>query len=275
MLQNKNAVIYGAGGSLGGAVAKALAQAGAHVFLTGRTLGPLEKIASEIRSGGGKAAVALVDALDENAITNHLNKVLQQAGAVDISFNASATQVVQNIPLVNMPVNDFIDPITNMMRTRFMTAVAAGKIMIQQGSGVILSLTATPGGIGYPYTGGFAPACTAIETFSQNLASELGVYGVRVVNMRSGGSPDSQVFKDAISHDPKGMELVLNKMKADTMLKKMPLMADIANVAVFLSSHMAAGITGVTIDVTCGTTAALNYRVSALTDARNSQTLAS
>lgn len=275
MLQNKNAVIYGAGGSLGGAVAKALAQAGAHVFLTGRTLGPLEKVASEIRSAGGKAAVALVDALNENAITNHLNEVLQQAGAIDISFNATATKVVQNIPLVNMPVNDFIDPITNMMRTRFMTAVAAGKIMIQQGSGVILSLTATPGGIGYPYTGGFAPACTAIETFSQNLASELGVYGVRVVNMRSGGSPDSQVFKDAISHDPEGMELVLHKMKADTMLKKMPLMADIANVAVFLSSDMAAGITGVTIDVTCGTTAALNYRVSALTDARNSQILAS
>ncbi|MCS3795927.1 SDR family NAD(P)-dependent oxidoreductase [Niastella sp. OAS944] len=275
MLQNKNAVIYGAGGSLGGTVAKALARAGAHVFLTGRTLGPLEKIAGEIRSAGGKAAVALVDALDEIAITNHLNEVLQQAGTVDISFNATATKVVQNIPLVNMTVNDFIDPITNMMRTRFMTAVAAGKIMMQQSSGVILSLTATPGGIGYPYTGGFAPACTAIETLSQNLASELGVYGVRVVNMRSGGSPDSQVFKDAISNDPQGMELVLNKMKADTMLKKMPLMADIANVAVFLSSDMAAGITGVTIDVTCGTTAALNYRVSALTNARNSQTLAS
>lgn len=275
MLQNKNAVIYGAGGSLGGAIAKALAQAGAHVFLTGRTIGPLEKIAAEIRSGGGKAAVAVVDALDENAITNHLNEVLQQAGSVDISFNATATRVVQNIPLVNMPVNDIIDPITNMMRTRFMTAIAAGKIMMKQGSGVILSLTATPGGIGYPYTGGFAPACTAIETLSQNLASELGVYGVRVVNMRSGGSPDSQVFKDAISQDPEGMGPVLNKMKADTMLKKMPMMADIANVAVFLSSNMAAGITGVTVDVTCGTTSALNYRVSSLTDARNGQTLAS
>jgi 3-oxoacyl-[acyl-carrier protein] reductase len=275
MLQNKNAVVYGAGGSLGGAVAKALAKAGASLFLTGRTLGPLEKIATDIRSSGGKANVALVDALDENAIAKHLNEVVQQAGTVDISFNATATHVVQNIPLVEMPVNDFINPITNMMRTRFLTAVAAGKIMMQQGSGVILSLTATPGGIGYPYTGGFAPACTAIETFAQNLGSELGVYGVRVVNMRSGGSPDSQVFKDAIEQNPEAMGTVLNKMKADTMLKKMPLMADIANVAVFLSSDMAFGITGVTVDVTCGTTAALNYRVNTLTNTRNGQTLAS
>jgi NAD(P)-dependent dehydrogenase (short-subunit alcohol dehydrogenase family) len=275
MLQNKNAVVYGAGGSLGGAVAKALAKAGANLFLTGRTAGPLEKIASDIRAAGGKANVALVDALDENAITKHLKEVVQQAGTVDISFNATATQVVQNIPLVEMPVNDFINPISNMMQTRFLTAVAAGKIMMQQGSGVILSLTATPGGIGYPYTGGFAPACTAIETFAQNLGSELGVYGVRVVNMRSGGSPDSQVFKDAIAQDPEAMGNVLNKMKADTMLKKMPSMADIANVAVFLSSDMATGITGVTVDVTCGTTAALNYRVNAVTNSRNGQTLAS
>jgi 3-oxoacyl-[acyl-carrier protein] reductase len=275
MLQHKNAIIYGAGGSLGSAVAKALAGAGATIYLTGRTSGPLETIAGEIRAAGGKAEVAVVDALDEEAVNRHLDKLVQQAGTIDISFNATGTDVVQNIPLTSMTVNDFINPITLMMQTRFITAVAAGKIMMKQGSGVILSLTATPGGIGYPYTGGFAPACAAIETLAQNLASELGVYGVRVVNMRSGGSPDSQVFKDAMAQDPQTMEPILKKMKADTMLKKLPLVADIANVAVFLSTEMAAGITGVTVDVTCGTTAALNYRVASSTDTRTGQTLAS
>src|SRR5687767_7039373 len=221
MLQHKNAIIYGAGGSLGGAVAKAFAVAGAKVFLTGRTAGSLEKVANEILASGGSAEVAQVDALNEKAINSHLEQVLQQAGTVDISFNATGTSVVQNIPLTSMAMDDFIHPLTSMMQTRFLTAIAAGKIMMKQGSGVILSLTATPGGIGYPYTGGFAPACTAIETLAQNLASELGVYGVRVVNMRSGGSPDSGVFKQAIDQDPQGMELVLRKMKADTMLKKL------------------------------------------------------
>jgi 3-oxoacyl-[acyl-carrier protein] reductase len=275
MLQNKIAVIYGAGGSLGGAVAKALAHYGANVFLTGRTTSSLQKVANEILASGGKAEVAQVDALDEEAINRHLEKVVQQAGSIDISFNATGTSVVQNIPLTSMSANDFINPINLMMQTRFLTAIAAGKIMMKQGSGVILSLTATPGGIGYPYTGGFAPACSAIETFSQNLASELGVYGVRVVNMRSGGSPDSQVFKEALEQMPREMEVVLQKMEADTMLKKLPMMADIANLAVFLCSDMARRITGVTVDVTCGTTAALNYRVATTTDSRSGQTLAS
>jgi NAD(P)-dependent dehydrogenase (short-subunit alcohol dehydrogenase family) len=133
--------------------------------------------------------------------------------------------------------------------------------MKQQHSGVILFLTATPGGIGYPYTGGFAAACCAVESFSKNLASELGLYGIRVVSIRSGGSPDSKVFKDVIEKNPEVMKTILQKMEADTMLKKLPLMADIANAAVFLASDMAGKITGVTIDVTCGTTAALNYRV--------------
>jgi NAD(P)-dependent dehydrogenase (short-subunit alcohol dehydrogenase family) len=275
MLQNKNAVIYGAGGSLGGAVAKALASYGANVFLTGRTASSLQKVANEIIASGGRAEVSLVDALDEEAINRHLDKVVQQAGTIDISFNATGTNVVQNIPLTSMPANDFINPITLMLQTRFLTAIAAGKLMMKQGSGVILSLTATPGGIGYPYTGGFAPACSAIETFSQNLASELGVYGVRVVNMRSGGSPDSQVFKEALEQMPREMGIVLQKMEADTMLKKLPMMADIANLAVFLCSEMARRITGVTVDVTCGTTAGLNYRVTPATDMRSGQTLAS
>jgi NAD(P)-dependent dehydrogenase (short-subunit alcohol dehydrogenase family) len=147
------------------------------------------------------------------------------------------------------------------MQTRFLTATAAAQLMMRQGSGIILFLTATPGGIGYPFTGGFAAACCAVESLSRNLASELGVYGIRVVNIRSGGSPDSKVFKEAIESDPASMEPVIRMMEEDTMLKKLPLMADIANAAVFLVSDMASKITGVTIDVTSGTTAGLNYRV--------------
>ena len=249
------------GGSLGGAVAKALAAAGATVFLTGRNIDSVQKTADKILALGGKASVDVVDAFDEVAINAHIEKVVQKTGTVDISFNAAGVDVAQNIPLIDMVVDDFVRPITQTMQTNFLTAKAAGKIMKKQGSGVILSLTATPGGIGYPYTGGFAAACCAVESFSRNLAAELGVHGVRVVNIRSGGSPDSSIFKNAIDHDPETMKVVLQKMEADTMLKQMPLMADIANAAVFLASDMAGKITGVTIDVTSGTTAGLNYRV--------------
>jgi 3-oxoacyl-[acyl-carrier protein] reductase len=263
ILQHKNAIIYGAGGSIGSTVAKALAATGARVFLTGRNPGPVQKVADEIVASGGIAEAAQVDALDENAINDYLKTVVDKAGTIDISFDAIGLDVVQNIPMITMSVEDFVRPVTIAMRTQFLTATAAAKVMMKQGSGVILSLTATPGGIGYPLTAGFAPACAAMESFSRNLASELGIYGIRVVNIRSGGSPDSAVFKEAIGANPDAMANILATMEADTMLKKLPLMADIANVAVFLASDMAGKITGVTVDVTCGTTAGLNYRMTA------------
>ena len=262
ILQNKNAIVYGAGGSLGGAIAKALARAGARVFLTGRNLRSVQKVADEILAAGGRAETAQVDAFDEKAVNSHIDTVLSTAGTVDLSFNAVAIDVTQNVPLIDISVDDFVRTITLTMQTRFLTAKAAGMVMMKQGSGVILFLTATPGGIGYPFTGNFAPACSAVERLSANLASELGVYGVRVVNIRSGGSPDSRVFKEAFDNNPSVMEPILRKMEADTMLKKLPLMADIANAAVFLASDLSGKITGVTIDVTCGTTAGLNYRAA-------------
>ncbi|MGZ3821981.1 MAG: SDR family NAD(P)-dependent oxidoreductase, partial [Mucilaginibacter sp.] len=225
---------------------------------------PIRKVADEILASGGSAEVTLVDALDEKAVNDYIDQIIHSWGAIDISFNAIGVPVIQNIPLLDMPMSDFVRPVTTYMQTHFITATAAGKRMKEKGSGVILSLTATPGGIGYPYTGGFGPSCCAIESFSRTLASELGVYGVRVVNIRSGGSPDSKVFRDAVDNQPNVMKHILRTMEDDTMLKKLPLMADIANAAVFLVSDMAGKITGVTIDVTCGTTAALNYRASSV-----------
>jgi 3-oxoacyl-[acyl-carrier protein] reductase len=262
LLQNKNAVIYGAGGSIGGAVATALANAGAKVFLSGHNIASVKKVADAINASGGIAQADEVDALNEKEINAYIDKIAAAAGTIDISFNLVDYKVVQNIPLIEMSAEDFTRPVNIAMQTQFLTSTAAAKIMAKQKSGVILTLTATPGGIGYPYTAGFAPACSAIETLSKNLAGELGIYGIRVVNIRSAGSPDSKVFKDAILNHPKEMEIILKEMEADTMLKKLPLMQDIANVAVFLASDLAGKITGVTIDVTCGTTAGLNYRVN-------------
>ncbi|HKH63714.1 MAG TPA: SDR family oxidoreductase [Flavitalea sp.] len=264
ILQNKNAIIYGAGGSLGGAVSKALAREGARLFLTGRNISSVQKLAEEIIASGGVAEAAEVDALDENAVNRHVDTVIEKAAALDISFNAIGLQDTQNIPLVNMKVADFTRPITTAMQTQFLTATAAGRAMMRRGSGVILSLTATPGGIGYPNVGGFGPACCAMESFSRDLASELGPFGIRVVNIRSAGSPDSKVFREAIEKGGQQVLDIIESMKGDTMLKSLPLMEDIANTAVFLASTMAGKITGVTVDVTCGTTNGLNYKASTI-----------
>jgi len=189
LLQNKNAILFAAGGSVGGAIARSLAKAGAKVFLSNHHIDPVQKLADEIIAAGGKAEVALVDALNEKEVNDYINEIVKKAGSIDVSMNLIKTEDIQGIPLVDLPFEDFIRPIRRVSESHFLTGAAAGRIMIRQGAGVILSLTATPGGIGYPTAGGFGPACSVIEKISLGLASELGRYGIRVVNIRSGGSP--------------------------------------------------------------------------------------
>ena len=254
LLKNKNAVIYGAGGSLGGAVARAFAKEGARLFLAGRTMAPLELVAKDILASGGHAEVAIADALDENAVKKYVDGIVKKAGSIDISFNAIGSEDLQGIPLYEMTVEDYMRPVTIGLQSQLITAGAAAKHMIKNGSGVILSLTATPAGKAYALTGGFGPLCSAMEAFSRNLAAELGPKGVRVVCMRSAGSPDSAVFKEALQQKKVLAKTRINEIENDTMLKRLPLMHEIASAAVFLVSDMASGMTGTTANITCGTT---------------------
>lgn len=254
LLQGKYAVIYGAGGSLGGAVARVFAREGATVFLTGRSQASLQLVHDDIVKNGGKAEVAIVDAMDQTAVNEHLDNLVAQTGRVDISFNAIGLESVQGIPLNDMQLDDFTRPVFIAMQTLFLTATAAGRKMAKQGSGAILFLTATPAGMAYPQVGGFGPACSAIEGFVRNLASELGPSGVRVVGIRSAGSPDSAVFIKAVAEGGTPAKTEVQSLVDDTMLRRLPLMNDIAETAAFIVSDRAAALTGSTVNLTCGTT---------------------
>ena len=87
LLENTNAVIYGGGGAIGGAVASAFSREGANVHLAGRTLDGLQEVAQQIRSAGGVAHTAQLDALEEQAVDQHADAVAEKAGSIDISFN--------------------------------------------------------------------------------------------------------------------------------------------------------------------------------------------
>src|SRR5437763_5014441 len=166
LLENKVAVIYGAGGPIGGAVARAFAREGARVFLAGRTLAKLDTVANEIRSMGGTASIIVVDATDEQAVDSCVDAVVEQVGSLDISFNLISYGDVQQ-PLTMLSVEDFLRPITTAMRTHFLTTRAAARHMIRRGSGVILAF----GGSGphtLPGLGGFKIALDAWKGFAGN-----------------------------------------------------------------------------------------------------------
>jgi 3-oxoacyl-[acyl-carrier protein] reductase len=246
LLESKNAVVYGGGGAIGGAVARAFAREGARVFLAGRSRAKLQKVAEEIRSAGGVAEIAEVDALNEKAVDGHADAVAAQAGSIDISFNLISHGDVQGIPLAEMPVEDFERPVLTAVRTTFLTWRAAARHMKRQGSGVILAF----GGAGDPmrghYLGGLQVALHAIEAMRRQMASELGPYGVRVVTLRTGGVPES------ITEDFEGREAVVEGIERQTMLGRAATLQDVGDVAAFVASDRARTMTGATVNISSG-----------------------
>jgi 3-oxoacyl-[acyl-carrier protein] reductase len=255
LLAGKVAVVYGAAGDIGSGVVRAFASEGAHVVLAGRTLDKLEKLARELSAGGG-AEAARVDALDREQVEKHLDAVVAAHGRIDISFNLINLGGAQGMPLTDMTQGAFAEPIGNAMQTHFLTATAAGRRMIRQKSGVILALTAQVARKPYTNSGGFGVACAAIEGLCRQLAIELGPAGVRVVTLRSSGSPDAAGVAAAIAEHARAAGVTLDAFKAriaeKTMLKRMPAVAEIANAAVMMAADRASAITAAVINATCG-----------------------
>jgi 3-oxoacyl-[acyl-carrier protein] reductase len=254
LLEDKNTVIYGGGGMVGGAVARAFAREGARVFLAGRTLESLEEVAEEIRSAGGVAESARVDALDERAVEQHMGEVMEQAGSIDVSFNAISIRDVQLIPLAEMSREDFVSPILTGTSTHFLTARAAGRRMAERGSGVILTLSASAVRAYGPgvYVGGFGIACAAIEALTKQLAAELGPRGVRVNCLRLEGIPESWegVSTEGWSAPTTEIETAI---RAGSLLGRVTTLADVGNAAGFLASDLAGATTGIVFNLTSGT----------------------
>jgi 3-oxoacyl-[acyl-carrier protein] reductase len=254
LLENKNAVIYGAGGAIGGAVARAFAREGAKVFLAGRTRAKLDAVAKDIATAGGVTETAEVDALDEQAVDKHLDALIQKAGRIDISFNAVGFQEIQGIPLIDLSLEDFVFPITAWSTTVFLTGRAAARRMAQQGSGVILTINAPSGH--EALSGGFAAACATVETLSRTLAAEVGPRGVRVLCLQPNAIPESAALRESVAQHARGMgvefEEVLASLANETLLRRLPTLEEVANVAAFMASDRAGVMTGTVIKLNCG-----------------------
>jgi len=258
LLENKNAIIYGGGGAIGGGVARTFAREGARVFLAGRTREPLDAVAKDIRSAGGSAEVDELDALDERAVEEHAQAVAAQAGSIDVSFNLISRGDVQGVPLVDMTIVDYVRPITTGITTNFITARAAARHMIEQGSGVILSLDSGSAN-GSPMMGGTGPADAATDTFVRNLAAEVGPHGVRVLGIWMAGVPDTlspeklASVNSNLHLDDAAFQGLLDRLDEMRMLGRSPRLAQVADAAAFLASDRAGAITGTFVNVTSGT----------------------
>jgi 3-oxoacyl-[acyl-carrier protein] reductase len=251
-------VVYGGSDSVGSAVARAFDHEGAKVFLAGRILAKLDEVAEEIRSAGGVAETAQVDALDEHAVQKHADEVAEKAGSIVISFNAIFNDDVAGTPLGEMSYDDFARPITKTMRNQFLTARAVARHMVEQESGVILKITGGCREV-FPTIGGTVVARAAIEAQCRQWASELGPQGVRVVWLRTTGLPEAipdtgDAAADLGTGYGEGMtrEEIIAGMREQTILKWLASLEELGKVAAFMASDGAGPRTATFVNITCG-----------------------
>ena len=259
LLKGKNAIIYGAGGAIGGAVARAFARDGARVFLTGRSIATIDAVAKDIVAAGGAAEAAHVDALDERAVGEHVAAVVKKAESIDVSFNAiglTPQQGIQGIPLTELSVESFVLPITTYARAHFVTAKAAARRMIEQRSGVIMMHTPEPARLGAPLVGGMGPAWAAMEGLCRALSAECAAHGVRAICLRTTGIPETGTIDVVFGIHAKAYGITREQfqslMEANTHRRRSTTLQELANVAAFVASDQAAAMTGTVVNLTGG-----------------------
>ncbi|GIE46471.1 short-chain dehydrogenase [Amorphoplanes nipponensis] len=252
ILQDKVAVIYGAGGAIGGAVACAFAAEGARLFLTGRRRASVEVVAKELAG----AEVAEVDALDERAVDGHLESVVARAGRVDIAFDAVGlpNPELLGVPLTELAAELFARPIAAYPMAYFLTARLAARRMIPAGSGVIMTVTALPARMGSRLNGGYGPSQAAKEALTRDLSAELAPQGIRVVGLRAHGMPETRTMREAFDAKTTGATWAEFQayLAGTTHPRRVMTLADVAGAAVLVASGRASGLTGTTVNLTMG-----------------------
>jgi 3-oxoacyl-[acyl-carrier protein] reductase len=258
LLANRNAVIFGAGGDVGSAVAREFATQGAAVFLSGRTLATVGQVAEEISQHNGTASAAEVDALDAGAVQEYLDRVAREAGSIDVLLNAMGSPpgaYGNNTPTLELTVEQFSQPMTTLVPSQFITAQAAARHMIERRSGVLLFITAILSK-GFPNATAIGSAFGAMESLLRCLAFDLGPAGVRVVGIRSGEMVDTATIQQSLEIAAARMSISTQKVVAgieqSSLLKRLPTAASTARLAAFLASDGARNLTGAIVNASSG-----------------------
>ena len=259
VLNGKNAVVFGAGGSIGAAVAKEFATEDARVFLAGRTKASLEVVAQKITKSGGTAQTAVVDTLDDAAVNGYLDGIVKQTGKIDMVIDLAgplAEEYGNTKMAVDLPVEVFMVPLTTMVRSRFITARAAARHMVKQHSGVIILVTGSPARPHVPGATAIGAAFSAMENLAQNLAFEVGPLGVRVVCVRTTANIDSRSIQDTTKILAGQLNITAEQAMAQigqlNFLKVPATVQDTANAAVLVASDRARMLTGTVVNASAG-----------------------
>ena len=247
-LRNKVALVTGAGRNLGRAIALSLAEAGADVALTARSMPEIEKTAGDIRRLGRKALAIAMDVTDFPQIEQAVQKIMVEFGRIDILVNNAATR--SHKPLVEISAEEWRSVIDTNLTGAFLCCKAVGPFMIRQGGGRVINISSRAGSRGRANVTAYCASKGGLNQLTQALALEWAPYNILVNAVAPGiiNTDRSYVGSTAIPTIPKARI-------AEIPLKRAAELADIIPLVLYFATEASSYTTGQVVLIDGGCTA--------------------
>jgi len=244
-LTDRVAIVTGSGRGIGKGLALGLADAGAHVVSTARTLSEIEATAEEVRGLGRKALAVAADVREREQVEHVVRKAAEAFGRIDILVNNAGGTFVVNV--LDMSEGQWDALVRENLKPVFLCGKEVGRIMARQQAGCIINISSAASHFGAAGLAPYAAAKAATNSLTRTLAAELAPFKVRVNAIVCGGvlTPG---LKDTLYPTPESQADAVKNV----LLARFGLPEDIALAAIYLASDAADWVTGQLLEVNGG-----------------------
>ena len=248
-LSGRVCVVTGGGRGIGAAISHVLAAAGAEVVVTGPSLDTLLSTVGEIAEAGGKAHALTADVSKEDQVEALAEQVEARFGVPHVLVNNAGVNGIFK-PLETTTLDEWNAIIGVNLTGVFLTTRAFGSRMVSKRRGSIVNISSVAGHVGQPRTGAYCASKGGVELLTRSVAIDWAKKGVRVNTVAPG------YVETDLTHSLREIPVVANHLKVRTPMGRFAQPDEITGAVLFLASDASAYITGQSIRVDGGWSAA-------------------